>query len=97
MRNDYQVDDWQVHNEPDLSSQGWVGTIEEYYQFVEYTNDAIQYVYATYLPGRTATVLAPVSHNTGWIDDALINVGQSFNAVDFHTYNPDWTAGARIP
>ena len=93
VRNDYRVDDFQVHNEPDNPPQGWGGTQEEYFLFVQYTNDAIQYVYSTYLPGRTPQVYAPVSKGRSWVADTLINVPDDFDIVDFHTYSAtgDWS------
>ena len=99
VRNNYQVDYWQVHNEPDNPNQGWGGTLEDYYLFIQYTYDAIQYVYNTYLPGRQFYVNAPVGRSTGWTDDCLINVGDYFNVVDFHRYlwagTGDWTTEVR--
>jgi len=95
VRNNYHVDDWEVHNEPNFSDQGWGGTEAQYWQFVQQTNNAIQYVYATYLPGRTPNVWAPVSGKGGtqydqrWPEFALQNVPNDFNVMDFHTYDDD--------
>jgi hypothetical protein len=35
VRNDYRVDDFEVHNEPNSVRQGWAGTIEDYYTRAE--------------------------------------------------------------
>lgn len=86
VRENYQVYDFQVHNEPNNSGQGWGGTIEDYYEFVKVTHDAIDYVFTTYLPGETYHVYAPVSNNTSWVRDCLINVDPYFDVVDWHRY-----------
>jgi hypothetical protein len=88
VRNDYHIDDWQVHNEPNNGSQGWAGTIEDYYLFAQYTADAIRYVYNTYLPGRTPHIYAPVSGGS-WPRDVLINAGQYYDMEDMHNYDTD--------
>jgi len=93
VRNDYRVDDYEIHNEPNNQGQGFNGTIEDYYQFVIYTNDAIQYVYSTYLPGRTPRVYAPVSNSTSWPRDVMINVGDHFTVVDYHNYSGNILSG----
>lgn len=91
VRNDYRVDDYEVHNEPNNSGQGFNGTIEDYKQFVIQTNDAIQYVYATYLPGRTPRVYAPVSNNTSWPLEMMQSIPTHFTRVDYHDYGSDLT------
>ncbi len=92
VRNDYRVDDFEVHNEPNNSGQGWAGTIEDYYLFTQYTYDAIAYVYATYLPGRTFRVYSPATTGgSSWPRDVMINAGQYFNVVDIHNYSGDIT------
>lgn len=90
VRNDYHVDDWEIHNEPDNASQGWGGSLADYYTFAQYTNDAIQYVYKTYLPGRTPHVLAAgtVGGST-WPQGLLANAGTSFDSMDIHNYDAD--------
>jgi hypothetical protein len=88
VRNNYQVDDWAVHNEPNNGGQGWGGTITDYYAFVQQTNDAIQYVYATYLPGRTPHVFAPgTTSGSSWPRDVMANAGAYFDSVDIHNYD----------
>jgi hypothetical protein len=92
VRNDYQVNDFEVHNEPNNSGQGWNGTIDDYYLFVQYTYDAIKYVYDTYLPGRTFHVYAPVTTGgSSWPRDVMINAGAYFDTVDIHNYSSDIT------
>ncbi|MDQ3005079.1 MAG: hypothetical protein M3R47_06800, partial [Chloroflexota bacterium] len=92
VRNNYQVDDWAIHNEPNSGAQGWGGTITDYYAFAQQTNDAIQYVYATYLPGRTPHVYAPgTTSGASWPREVMANAGAYFNPVDIHNYDSDIT------
>lgn len=90
VRNNYGVTDFEVHNEPDNSGQGWAGTEAQYFQLVQQTKDAIDYVFKTYLPGQTYHVYAPVTKGgSSWPNDALQQVGTSFDSVDIHDYNSD--------
>ena len=50
VRNNYNVNDFEIHNEPNNSSQGWGGTESQYFTFAQYTHDAVSYVFNTYLP-----------------------------------------------
>ncbi|MGE5529730.1 MAG: hypothetical protein ACM3X6_11400 [Patescibacteria group bacterium] len=96
VRNNYGVDDWQVHNEPDNGGQGWAGTEAQYYQFVQLTYDAIKYVYDTYLPGRPFRVYAPVSTSSdSWVAGCLQQAGPYFNVLDTHAYSSTWSADAQ--
>jgi hypothetical protein len=88
VRNDYRVDDWQVHNEPNHATQGWGGSEADYWEFVRQTNDAIQYVYTTYLPGRTPHVYAPVAAGQ-WPLHVLQQAPSSFDIEDTHNYDAD--------
>jgi hypothetical protein len=90
VRNNYGVDDYEVHNEPDNSGQGWGGTEADYFNLVQYTSDAIRWVYSTYLPGRTPHIYAPVTTGgSSWPLDALQQVPTYFDSVDVHDYNSD--------
>jgi hypothetical protein len=90
VRNDYRVDDFEVHNEPDNRSQGWAGTLEDYLEFLRVTRDAIDSVYATYLPGRTYHIYAPVTvGDSAWPWDVLRQSAASFDSVDIHSYAMD--------
>ena len=92
VRNDYRVDDFEVHNEPNNGGQGWGGTITDYYAFVQNTQDAIKYVYDTCLPGRTYRVYSPATTGgSSWPRDVMINAGQYFDTVDIHNYSGDIT------
>ena len=83
------IDDWEVHNEPDNSGQGWGGTEQDYLSFTRLTADAIHWVYSHYLPGRTPRVYAPVStHANNWISDSLQANDDVIDVVDWHRYGP---------
>jgi hypothetical protein len=90
VRNNYNVTDFEVHNEPNNSGQGWGGTEAQYFQLVQQTKDAIDYVFTTYLPGKAYHVYAPVTTGgSSWPNDALQQVGSSFDSLDIHDYNSD--------
>jgi hypothetical protein len=92
VRNDYRVDDFEVHNEPNNRGQGFGGTQAGYFRMVQMTKDAINYIYRTYLPGRTYHVYAPVTTGgSDWPLAALQQVPESFDSVDIHNYSSDIT------
>jgi hypothetical protein len=92
VRNDYRVDDFEVHNEPNSARQGWGGTLEDYYMFLQSTYDAISHVYQTYLNNRPFRVYAPVtSGGSTWPREVMINASGLFHTVDVHNYNADIT------
>ena len=87
VRNDYQVNDYEVFNEPDAIPRFWHGTKEQFFDFMRLTHDAIDYVYTKYLPGRSYHVLAPTPTWTNdWISDALAKVSDTFDSVSYHQY-----------
>jgi hypothetical protein len=88
VRNNYNVNDFEVHNEPNNSGQGWGGTESQYFTFAQYTHDAVAYVFNTYLPGRTYHVYAPVTTGgSSWPNDALQQIPTYFDSVDIHDYS----------
>lgn len=90
VRNSYNVTDFEIHNEPNNSKQGWGGTEAQYFTFCQYTYDAVSYVFNTYLPGKTYHVYAPVtSGGSSWPNDALQQIPQYFDSVDVHDYSGD--------
>jgi len=99
VRNNYVVDNWEIHNEPNNSGQGWAGTEAQYMTFVQYTADAIHWVYNNYLPGRKPHIYAPVTSNCcAWALSAMQTEGPSvFDSLDFHDYqsNPSEIATLR--
>lgn len=87
VRNGLDVHDWQVHNEPDVVGQGWKGTLQDYIAFTRQTYDAISYVYATFLPGQTFRLHAPVAAQANdWIIESIVQNDAILNVVDWHRY-----------
>jgi hypothetical protein len=93
VRNNYHVDDYEIHNEPDVPSQGWEGNLSDYYTFARYTHDAIDYVYKTYLPGQTYHVYAPDGPAGSWAYGMLKNAASTFDSLDYHDYEHDISQG----
>lgn len=90
VRNNYQVDDFEIHNEPDNRGQGWGGTQADYFELVKVAKDAISYVYKTYLPNRTYHVHAPVTvGDSRWPLNALQKIPTSFDSINIHDYASD--------
>ncbi|MBV9385189.1 MAG: hypothetical protein JOZ78_02050 [Chroococcidiopsidaceae cyanobacterium CP_BM_ER_R8_30] len=90
VRNDYRVDDFEIHNEPDNREQGWGGTQAEYFELVKVAKDAVDYVYRKYLPGRAYHVHAPVTTSGSlWPLDALQQIPVYFNFINIHDYASD--------
>jgi hypothetical protein len=93
VRNNWGVDRWEIHNEPNQVGQGWYdngGSLADYYEFVRLTSDAIDYVYATYLGNRPHFIHAPVvsgnPNRSKWVPGVLDNVDSYFNVFDYHWY-----------
>ena len=98
VRNHYQVDDFEIFNEPSNKGQGWKGTEAEYLKFANVTRNAIDNVYKTYLPNRKYRVFGPsadypqvgsdpsVPNGKGWIYDLLHLSPPPINAVSYHHY-----------
>ncbi len=90
VRNSYNVNDFEIHNEPDQGAQGWHGTQSEYITFAWYTSNAIDYVYKTFLPGRTYHLYGPVtSTGSDWPKNVLKTFPYPFDSMDIHDYDPD--------
>jgi hypothetical protein len=90
--NDLDVDRYQVNNEPNLSSiGGWPGTVDQYLELASVTNDALEYLYSTYLSGRDYKLHAPVTAGapSGWVLEALEEIPDDFTTVDVHDYSAD--------
>ena len=88
VRNKYVVDDWEIENEPDNSTQGWSGSLSDYVSFSALTANAINYVYSTYLPGRTPHIYAPVTTGSStWPQSLMQQAPGSFDSVDIHDYD----------
>ena len=96
VRNDYNVNDFEVHNEPNSVSQGWAGNHAQYVRFLQYTRDAIDYVYTKYLPGRTYHLYAPDAESgSTWPSAVLQQSAPLFDSLDVHNYDADISAYVR--
>lgn len=90
VRNDYQVNDFEIHNEPDNRDQGWGGTQSDYFEMVKVAKDAIDYVYKTYLPGRAYHIHAPTTvGGSRWPYDAIRQIPTDFDSINIHNYDAD--------
>jgi hypothetical protein len=89
VRNNYGVTHFEVHNEPDLVSQGWGGNQLQYVQLVSYAYDAVKT--ANDLAGIETHVHAPVVANyaSGYVAASLDNADGEIDVVDYHTYAGD--------
>ena len=91
VRNNYGVTHWQVHNEPDLSSQGWGGTEAQYAQLVSYAYDAVKT--ANDLAGIDTVMIAPVESQMPfprtytYIDDLFSAADTYIELADVHWYH----------
>jgi len=90
VRNNYQVDDFEIHNEPDNRQQGWGGTQEDYFRLVQIAKDAIAHVYNTYLPDRSYHIHAPKTMGGSfWPRETLKTIPANFDIVNIHNYDSD--------
>lgn len=90
VRNDYQVDDFEIHNEPDNREQGWGGNQEDYFNLLAVAQDAIAHVYKTYLPSRDYHIHAPKTvGGSSWPKETLIRHSNDFNVINVHNYDLD--------
>ncbi len=90
VRNDYGVDDWEIHNEPDNRDQGWGGTRADYFELVKVAKDAIDFVYKTYLPSRPYHIHGPKTvGGSNWPEAALQEIPNYFDTVNVHNYDAD--------
>jgi hypothetical protein len=90
VRNDYRVDDWEIHNEPDNREQGWGGNRADYFELVKVSKDAIDFVYKTYLPSRTYRIHGPKTvGGSNWPAVALQEIPNYFDTLNVHNYDPD--------
>ena len=95
VRNDYRVDDFEIHNEPDNRQQGWGGNQDDYFELVRFASDAIAHVYATYLPGRAFHIHAPKTvGGSGWPRALLATIPTYFDSINVHNY--DWDISAYV-
>lgn len=88
VRNDYRVDDFEIHNEPNYRGQGWGGTQADYLALVQVAADAISHVYATYLPDRTVHIHAPkTTGGSDWPEQLLDTLSTEVTHINVHSYD----------
>jgi hypothetical protein len=100
--HDWDVDRWEIHNEPNQNGQGWLdngGSAAEYNEFLAQTTDAINYVYANYLGNRPRNIHAPglsgnPNRNT-WATTVLDGSDSLFDTFDYHWYSNNQDSIAR--
>jgi hypothetical protein len=88
VRNNYNVYDFEIQNEPNIPLQGWApqASEEQYFTFAKYTADAISYIFRTYLPNQAFHIYAPATTSGNWDIDALQRIPQYFDSMDNHVY-----------
>ena len=99
VRNHYNVTDFEILNEPNIPQQGWTpqATEADYFTLAQYTSDAINFVFHTYLPGMTYHIDAPTTSGGTWPKDALQQIPQDFDSMDVHDYSGNYrTAVERV-
>jgi len=97
VRNNYRVDDFEIHNEPDNRQQGWGGNQADYFKLVQTAADAIAYVYRTYLPDRQFHIHAPKTiGGSRWPADTLARIPTYFDTVNVHNYDLDISPYVRL-
>jgi hypothetical protein len=96
VRNNYNINDFEVQNEPDYNLNGWTGTQAQYITFLQYTHDAVDYVYKTYLHGQTYHLYAPgTTTGSSWPYAILQQSATAFDSLDIHAYGQDITKYVR--
>ena len=104
VRNNYGIDDWQVLNEPNNTNEGWNNNTADYEVLVQYTTDALEYLYTNFLPGRHPNILVsalsyPQAGGSGvpnnWQDDVLHWNGNGNMTASYHYYHTgnEWVNG----
>ncbi len=95
VRHDYGVDDFEIHNEPDNRSQGWGGNQADYFKLVAVAADAIEHVYAKYLPDRRFHLHGPTTTGgSHWPQAMLAKRPQRLDTMNVHDY--DWNISAYV-
>ena len=95
VRNTYGITHFQVHNEPDLSTQGWHGTQAEYVELVQIAYDALKT--ANDLAGIDTVIMSPVESQMPfprtytYFADVLDAADSEIQIADFHWYHMNGT------
>jgi len=95
VRNTYGVTHFEIHNEPDLSSQGWHGNQAQYVELVQIAYDAVKT--ANDLAGIDTVIMAPVESQMpfprtyDYFADVFDGADTEIHVADFHWYHMDGT------
>ncbi len=95
VRNGYGVTHFEIHNEPDLSSQGWHGSQAEYADLVRVARDAI--TTANDMAAVDTVILAPVESQCPfprtytYFSDFFETADSLIDIADFHWYHMNGT------
>lgn len=84
VRHNYGFIEWQSFNEPDRDSQGWIGTDDEYAEFVRIAWDG--FIFANNMAGLTTWNHAGNSPGWGPLDAACRLSDPEKNVDDYHYY-----------
>jgi len=95
VRNGYGVTHFEIHNEPDLSSQGWHGNQAQYAELVQIAYDAIKT--ANDLAGLDTVVMAsvesqmPFPRTYTYFEAVFDGADSEIHVADFHWYHMNGT------
>jgi len=94
VRHNYNISHFQVHNEPDLPSQGWDGTLDEYIELIRYCTDAIRF--ANSFSGTETFIHSPVVSNVSsqYLSYTIEHVDSFVDVVDYHEYSTNQIGAA---
>ncbi|MDD2889905.1 MAG: T9SS type A sorting domain-containing protein [bacterium] len=95
VQHDYKISHFQIHNEPDVLSQGWDGTFEEYVNLVKYGADAIRF--ASRFSETKPYIHSPVVAQEGsqYMSYTLQYADSFVDIVDYHNYSNNQTNAAK--
>ncbi len=95
VRHNYDIKHFQIHNEPDLPSQGWDGTVSEYVDLVRCGAEAIKF--ASDFSGVETFIHAPVVSNEGslYLSHTISEADSLVDVVDYHKFTFDHIDAAK--
>jgi hypothetical protein len=97
VKNNLNVNDWEISNEPDGT---FPGTVADYVKFSQTCYDAIKYVYDKYLPGQTfrfydpATAGAVLSGAVSYLTESIKQNSSRISVIDWHNYDSTFSSDA---
>ncbi|MBN1425727.1 hypothetical protein JXA88_14335 [Candidatus Fermentibacteria bacterium] len=87
VSNNWGITHFEVHNEPDLSAQGWTGTASQYVQLVTSAHDAL--AFANSAAGLPVYLHAPQvsDYGSSYLSYSLDHADTNIDVVDYHVYD----------